>query len=195
LCTNQLYMSDSFFIDVKVKPYVRQYLINNCGHPVDLSLLPKINDLFKKLIRRPLLRFESLPMPPDECYVRIVISQDMFYRHGWEMTRSGMMQFNAEIEHDLKFIMRTYITNRASLGYPVAKCIRNFQERFNLQEEVWSFDAIKKDLDRNTESKKSDDVENFLRQMDKKLHQVFLENLSGTGTISKKYKNELCKVE
>lgn len=188
-------MSNQFHIDVKVKPYVRQYLINNCGNPADLTLLPKVNEIFKKLIRKPLLRFESLPLPADECYVRIVFSSDMFYRYGWEMTRSGMLQFNNEIERDIKFIMRTYIAQRAALGFTIAKCIRDFQDRFNFPEEVWSFDAIKKDMDRNTDSKRSDDVDNFIKQMDATLHRVFMKNLSCLGTISKKHRNELIKID
>jgi len=187
-------MADKFFIDVKVKPYVRQYLINNCGNPVDLTHLHKFNELFKKLLRKPLLRFESLPLPSDDCYVRIVISQDIFYRYGWEMTRTSMMQFNGEIELEIKFIMRTWIANRAGLGFSLVHCIHDFQERFNFNEDVWSYETIKKDLTRNTSSKRSDDVDNFLRSMDMKMHKLFVENLSVLGTISKRYKNELSKI-
>lgn len=185
---------NDFDIQVAVKPYVRQYLINNCGNPVDLSHLPRVQDLFRKLLRRPLLRFESLPMPVDSCYVRIVFSKDTFYRYGWEMTRTNMLRFNRVLEQDLKFVMRTYIGSRAALGFTIAQCIRDFQDRFNFPEEIWSYEAIKKDIMRNTEEKRRNDVINFLEEMDQKIHRIFLENLSGTGTISKRYKNELQKI-
>jgi len=187
-------MTDLFDIEILVKPYVRQYLINNCGNPADLSHLPKFQELFRKLVRKPMLRFESLPMPVDSCYVRIVFSKDTFYRYGWEMTRTNMMRFNREIESDLKFVMRTYISSRAALGYTIAQCIRDFQDRFNFPEEVWSYEAIKKDIMRNTDGKRGNDVSNFLNDMDKKIHQIFLENLSSTGTISKRYRNELQEI-
>jgi hypothetical protein len=188
-------MSDNFEVELRVKPYVRQYLINNCGSPVELSHLPKFRMLFRRLITKPLFRFESLASAKDYCYVRVKISSDTFYRHGWEMTETSMRYFNAEVERELKFLMRTWIGNRAGLGYPVAQCIRDFQDRFKMPEEVWSFDAIKKDLDRNTETKKDRDVETFLEEIDRKMQSIFLENLSAIGTISNKYKNELSEIK
>lgn len=187
-------MADKFYVDIKVKPYVKQYLINNCGNPVDLTHLPKFNELYKKLVTRPLLRFESLNIPSSECYVRISISHDTFYRYGWQMSRTGQMLFNGSIERELKFFMRTYIASRAALGHSVSQCIRDFQTRFNMPEEVWNFDAIKKDIDRNTEAKKSNDVETFLNELDTKIQRIFLENLSAVGTISNKYKHELSQI-
>lgn len=187
-------MAETYSIDVIVKPYVRRYLINNCGNPVDLSRLPRFQFLFRRLLRKPLFRFESLKMPSNSSYVRILISNDTFYRYGWEMTLTNMMTFNSEIEREIKFIMRTHITYRTAMGYSVAKCIRDFQRWFDMPEDVWSYEAIKKDLFRNTESKRNKDVETFLDQMDQKFQKIFLENLSSLGTISKKYKNEISQV-
>jgi hypothetical protein len=185
---------ENYYVDVKVKPYVKQYLINNCGNPVNLSHLPKFDLLFKRLIRKPLLRFESLPCSSDNCYVRVIITSDTFYRYGWEITRTNALMFNAEIEREMKFLMRTFITTRASLGYSIAQSIRDFQTKFNMPETIWSFDAIKKDIDRHTESKRNPDIESFLNEINKKMYKIFLENLSTIGTISKKYKNELSEV-
>lgn len=184
---------NTYTIDVRVKPYVRQYLINNCGSPVDLSHLPKLKRAFQKLITRPLLRFESLPIPAGECYVSIVISEDTFYRHGWEISRTGMMDFNSAVEQEIKFVMRNYVAS-FSVFKPIATCIRMFQDKFNFPEEVWTFDAIKKDIDRNTEVKRSPEIETFVRMMNVRLNKLFVDNLSAAGTISKKYKNELSKI-
>lgn len=187
-------MTDSFFTDVKVKPYVKQYLVNNCGNPVDLTFLPRFNSLLKQNLMKPMFKGESLPMRQDECYVRIQLSKDTFYRYGWELTKSSQQHFNARIEEELKSLARNYIAMRSGWGFSVASSIRKFQDVFNFPEEVWSYDAIKKDLDRNSEAKKDSSVENFLRSMDKKIHNIFLENMSETGTISKRYKNELHKI-
>jgi hypothetical protein len=187
-------MPDTPTINILVKPYVKRYLINNCGNPADLSKLPKVQSLFKRLLRKPLFRFESLKIPDHACYVSIQISNDTFSRYGWEMTRTGMMQFNSEIEAMIKFIMRTYITHRAALGYTVAKCVRDFQTWFDMPEDVWSWDAIYKDLYRHTDITKDREIESFLKQMDKKLNKLFVENLSALGTISKQYKHELSKI-
>jgi hypothetical protein len=182
-----------YTVDVRVKPYVKQYLINNCGNPVDLSKMPKLNNLFRRLIYKPVLRFESLPLPNSDCYVSIIISQDLFYRNGWEMTRNNQMLFNSEVENEIKFIMRNYVATFSTF-YNIATCIRMFQDRFKLPEDMWGYDAIKKDLDRNSEVKKSKEIEEFVRKMDRSLHKLFVENLSTVGTISNKMKNELNQV-
>lgn len=187
-------MAETYNVDVIVKPYVARYLVNNCGNPVDLSKLPKINSLLKNILRKPLFRNESLKMPSNSSYVRIQISQDTFYRYGWDLSRTDMMFFNSEIEKEIKFIMRYYVSMRAALGYTVARCIRDFQEWFNMPEDVWSFDAIKKDIDRNTSARRDNDVEMFLEALDKKMNKLFLENLSVNGTISKQLKHELSQV-
>lgn len=187
-------MADTYIVEVIVKPYVARYLVNNCGNPIDLARIPKINSLFKSILRKTLLRHESLKMPDNSSYVRIQISQDTFYRYGWELSRTDMMYFNSEIEREIKFIMRNYISMRAALGYSVASCIRDFQEWFNMPEDVWSYDAIKKDFDRHSRTRRNKDVETFLKSLDKKMNNLFVENLSSLGTISKNFKNELSKV-
>jgi len=180
-------------IDVRVKPYVRQYLINNCGNPVDLNHMPKFKSLFKRLLHNSCLRFESLQPPQNECYVSIIVSNDSFYRYGWEMSKANMMIFNAEVENDIKFVMRNFISTYSTF-YSIATCIRMFQDRFNFPEDVWKYDAIDKDIERNSTVKKSKMVQEFIDSFDKRLMKVFVENLSTVGTLSKKYKNELSEI-
>ena len=187
-------MTDIYTVNVIVKPYVARYLVNNCGDPVDLSKLPKLNNLFRSILRKSLMRHESLKIPDRSSYVSIIISKDTFYRYGWDLTRTDMMYFNAQIEKEIKFIMRNYVSMRAALGFPVAKCIRDFQCLFNMPEDVWSFDAIKKDIDRHTATKKDKDVENFIESISRKMNRVFVENLSNLGTVSNKFKNELSEI-
>lgn len=185
--------SNTHTIDIKVKPYVRQYLINNCGNPVDLTYLPKFKKLFSRLLYKPLFPNPSLPLTDGECYVRIIISDDTFGRFGFDMETKNMRYFNTEIEKDIKFIMRNYIATFA-VFYNIATCIRKFQERFNFPEDVWGYDAIKKDIDRKTEVKRSKEVLAFVNMMDNNLHQLFMDNLSAVGTISKKLKHELSEI-
>lgn len=182
----------NYTIKVKVKPYVKQYLINNCGNPVDLTHLPKLKRIFTRLIQKPLFH-ETLDLSDGDCCVNILISEDTFTRHGWELDRKAMMYFNSEVANDLKFVMRNYISAYSAF-YPITTSIKMFQERFNFPEEVWAFDTIKKDIDRNTEVKRSEDVMAFVKMMDRKINKLFVDNLSEVGTISKQYRNELSKI-
>lgn len=183
----------TYTVDVKVKPYVRQYLINNCGNPVDLTYLPKFKKLFIRLLTKSLFPMQSLPLTGGECYVRIMISEDTFNRNGFDIDEKSMRYFNADVEKDIKFIMRNYIAT-FSVFYNISTCIRLFQERFKFSEDVWGYDAIKKDIDRKTEVKRDKEVLAFVRMMDKKIHTVFVDNLSTVGTISKQMKHELNQI-
>lgn len=186
-------MTEIFHIDIAVKPYVRQYIINNCGEPADLREIPMLNDLFWQLIRKPLLRFESLSRPANDIYIRIIIPEDKFYRYGWEMSNTGLMKFNRTAESMIKFFMRSYIGMRTKLGFTLSDSIRKFQDEWNFPEDVWTYEAIKKDLSRHTNYKREDKVSKMIDQIDNEIKNVLLENLSNLGTISNTYINELTK--
>ena len=43
-----------FVVIIPVKPYVKRYLVNQCGSdPINLSQLPKFNDLLIHLLTKP----------------------------------------------------------------------------------------------------------------------------------------------
>ncbi len=186
-------MPEIFTVDLKVRPYVRQYIINNCGDPADLRHLPLLDNLFWQLIRKPLLRFESLPRPSSDTYISIAIPEDKFYRYGWEMSNTGLMKFNRTAEGMIKFFMRSYVGMRTKLGFTIAYSIRKFQQEWNFPEDVWSYEAIKKDLFRYTDYKRDDKVNKLINEIDNEIRNVLLENLYDLGTISNIYKNELTK--
>ncbi len=187
-------MPEIYTVNIRVKSYVKQYLINNCGNPCDLTLLPDINKVFLQYLTKPLFSRESLPVSSYNEDICITISDWVFYRYGWEVTKSGQQDFNVRMEKRLKFIMRNWIAHRTAIGFTIADAIRTFQEKFNFPEDVWSYEAIKKDLQRNTDCERSKSVENFLKELDLEMQQKFVNNLSDTGTISLKWKNELSKI-
>jgi predicted RNase H-like nuclease (RuvC/YqgF family) len=67
--------------------------------------------------------------------------------------------------------MRNFIGLKTILGYSVAEAIRQFQEKKNYPEDIWSYEAIKKDIDRNTTIKRCNDVDDFLELMDREIKQ------------------------
>jgi hypothetical protein len=77
--------------------------------------------------------------------------------------------------------MRTYIGVNISLGVPINKSILKFQNRFVFDEEVWHYEAIKKDIYRNGKV----DLIDFNNEIFKKIEKIVLRNLYDKGTLSK----------
>ena len=87
------------------------------------------------------------------------------------------------MESMIKFNARAYIGINHQLGTPVAKCIRNFQDNFNLPEDVMKYDAIKKDWDRHGSSFKG----TFFVDLRDKTLKILMDNLSTLGTVSQNF--------
>ena len=77
-------------------------------------------------------------------------------------------------------MMRTYIGVNISLGVPINKSILKFQNRFVFDEEVWRYEAIKKDIYRNGKVELID----FNNEIFKKIEKIVLRNLYDLGTLS-----------
>ena len=165
---------EEFYIDIKVKPYVKQYLINCWGDPVAIHKSDRYFNLLKIYLKRPRKNYKPVIHSPGTCLVRVRISEDIFYRNGFVMTLNQMSWFSKYIEQDLKFHMRMFVDTRALIGCTVADSIRQFQDSYNLTEEVWSFESIKKDIDRHTNIKRENIVNDFF----KKFGDQLVENLN-----------------
>ena len=87
--------------------------------------------------------------PPD-VPVEFVLSDHDFYNYGWEMHPLHVRALNTTFEQSAKLFMRTCITIDTLMSGSLAASIRRFQDRYNYPEDVWSFQSIKKDIDRNT---------------------------------------------
>jgi len=183
-----------FTVDIAVKRYVKRYLELNCGMPADLSHLPKINDFFLNKLKHPSRQREGCASQcaaslSEDDFIQIKISEDVFYRHGWEMTKTNQRQFNMMVEREIKFLWRNFIATNTSIGVPVARCIREFQYQFNLGEDFLKYDTIKKDYDRNGKVIKGVVILSFRSE----INRILLDGMADLGTISKSYKNECNK--
>lgn len=174
-------MNEAFTVDVWVKPYVKKYLENNFGSPVDLRTKEgnMFYDLLQLSLQRPLHAFKRRNQPNTflTAETRIVIDEDTFHRYGFDMNKKNMMRFNAFIEKHIKLQARIYIGFNRSLGVPVSVSIPKFQETFGFTEDDFPYDTIKKDFDRNG------DFINFdmLTQFKENLSTMLLEQLSKIG--------------
>lgn len=178
---------DRFTIEVPCKRYVKTYIENNCGSPANLHLWPELRGEFRRCLKNKPWRRERDPVAKYPDTVTIIIPHDDFYRLGWELNTENILNFNRFAEVRIKMMMRQYIVVNNALGIPIAECIRNFQELFSFPESVWSYDAIKKDFDRNGQRVSFKPI----REMRSAIKNIFLANLSELGTISTKLKKEL----
>lgn len=139
-------------LEVPVKPYIKKYLEKNFGNPVNFSGVRGINDFFCLLLDKPTKRYDkrsTLKIYDD--VVTVVITRDIFYRYGWNMTPTMVISFNSLFEFLIKTRSRDIISVRKKdANMKVAPSIRQLQLDFDFTEDDFSFDAIKKDLQRHT---------------------------------------------
>ncbi len=176
-----------FTIKIPCKKYVKAYLENNCGCPADLKHLPDLREELRRCLSRKPEHIECKNVADYEDTVTVVISDDMFYRYGWEMNKENILDFNRKVESKVKFLMRQYVSLNYSLGVPVTDCIRNFQNEYGISEMHWPYQSIRKDFYRHGVRRIK-----TLSQVKTEINKIFLENLSQLGTISRKLKKEMC---
>ena len=142
------------FLNIPAKPYVKHYLELAYGTPVDLTGNPRLNTFIRRSLRKPSSRYDNRysKMFSKNYYattVDIVISDDDFYRYGWEITRTDTVSFNREVEEVVKFFMRTSVAMYENFMQQ-KDAIRTFQEKFGFNDDIWSFEAIRKDFYRSS---------------------------------------------
>ena len=144
--------SQKFTISIQVKPYVKRFLQINYGTPVDFSEDPVCNRFFQQLLKKPnTLRDNAYPdnLANYSETVEVIISEHDFYHYGWELTKTNTIAFGKFFEDKVKMMMRTIVGITNGLGVPINKSIERFQTRFKFDEDVWRYEAIKKDFYRN----------------------------------------------
>lgn len=180
----------NFTITVPVKPYVKRFLENNYGSPVNFRNHPREKDFFIRMLHRPAKEYETrynLVMTKFSTSVSVEISENCFYRHGWEISRTDTVAFGKYFERNAKMIMRTMVGTYISFGMPISEAILTFQEHFNLQEEYWTFDSIKRDFFRYKILNEIDFKEYAFQHLEK----LVILNMSGAGILSKSSVNKI----
>lgn len=191
-------MKSGKYIMIPCKPYVKQFLIQNFGYPVNLyTVANPYTYLFRTYLHLPddpegkaQLKRGKRPKPkvkPSftnselDVPVEFVISVHDFYRYGWEMEPIHVTALNTIFEQAAKLFMRTSITIDTAISGSQATSIRRFQDRYGYPDEIWNFQSIKKDLDRNTVRQEI----GFDTEIYDKIQKILMHNLYKLGTLSK----------
>lgn len=173
-------------ITIPSKYYIKVYLENNCGIPVDLSVFPDFHEKFRNSLDKISGPVKIMGKIYDPETVTIIIPSDWFYRYGYHMSIGRVRELNNMVEMRLKYTMRQYITLNVNHGQSVTFSIKAFQDEYCLPETVWPFQSIVKDYARHCLKIKLK-PKKLLRV---ELNNLLLENLSEVGTIPDNFKNE-----
>jgi hypothetical protein len=172
-----------FTIQIPVKSYVEKFLEISYGNPVNFSPHMEENAFFNNLLKKPNHRWDYQIKDNSVRYqetINIIISEDVFYRHGWELTKTNVLKFGKFFETRIKLFMRIWVGVETSIGQPLFQSIRNFQEQYDFEEDDWKYEAIKKDFYRNAPKQSID----FHKEISTKIHKLILDNLYESGTIT-----------
>ena len=173
-----------FLVFIPVKPYVKRYLEINYGNPVNFRDDPKHQAFLVSLLQKPNKRRENMydcDMVKLTEEVEVKISRDDFMRHGFELSKTSIVAFGKYFEDIAKFKARNYIELKR--GFKQLKdSITDFQQLFGMEEEYWSFESIRKDIDRNG----SKSVNDFTQNMNQFVNKMYLDHLLKAKMITGK---------
>ena len=148
-----------FNVSVPCKRYVKRFIENNYGSPVNFSKHPRENEMFRRMLIKPCYENDckyTTELLRQTEIVEIVISDHDFYRYGWELTKTDIVSFGKHFENRAKLLMRTVVGVYINHGMPVSVAIARFQTQFHLEEDYWPFETIQKDFYRLRRSKDID---------------------------------------
>lgn len=144
-----------YTILIPCKPYVKRFLYNIFGKPADLSANKFIYKYFVSLLDRQVHRnnkrahFKQFGKMIYSEEVEIQFNEEIFERYGYDMNRTAVIDFNLFLEDYIKTISRMYILVSHEYCPELSKLIREFQDRAKFSEDDFSFETIKKDIQRN----------------------------------------------
>lgn len=171
-----------FTVELPCKPYVKRFLQINCGEPANLSAHKLLQADFRKALktkcRKDEARYGKLSFGKYSEVIEIQISDDDFYRHGWELTLTDTISFGKSVERHAKLMMYTFVGGY-SMVMELQSAILRFQEESGFYEDIWKFESISKDFQRN-----QPDRVNISKEIIQQIKNISLGKLSKLGTIS-----------
>lgn len=182
-------MDSRFTVTLYCKPYVKQWLEKNYLNPVNLTLSTELASKFREQLKKPNHKYDNRPdLENSTLYsasVEITISEHDFYHYGWTLTRAGHVKFGKAVEKILKLQVRSAINAHMIIHGRINKAILFVQNHFDLPEDVFSYESMKKDFFRNGSANRFDFAEHLTQEMQNHLLRLLYEN----GTISIHYYN------
>lgn len=170
---------------ISVKPHIKQFLVTQCGYPIDLKQMPELWDFFKKCLVKPTFHQDSKSIGDYSEEIMITISDDLFYRHGWYLSKTDTVKFNKKVDNFIKLLSRQYISIHVAFGTKQTTAARNFLDVFDFGSTL-DPDSMAKDYYRNgPKISKNSIYDKFIQEIESNL----LVNLSAVGMVSQHFIN------
>lgn len=185
-------MPEKFVVTIPVKPYVKRFVELNYGLPADFTKHPDIQKEVIRCLKKPRTRkdmqYESQQLCTYTETLEIAISQDYFYRYGWEFSKTDTVTFGKIFESTIKCKMHNVVSIYRGIGLSIKESIQKFQEHYSMEEEYWSYESIKKEYYRR---RPKNEIDFFIDIIDK-IDNLFMELLSRKkdNSTSKKIHHE-----
>ena len=176
-------MKSDFSLQIPCKPYVRHYLVQNFGHPVNLyqgdnPFLPLLKLLLNSQ-KRDKYPARKLSAQIYSQSVSILLSEDDFLRVGFDLSRIGAIVFNKEVERSFKHMMHVIVAINFTFYGNLETAIDRFTLDFDIPEDTWPHESIRKDFMRHAAVHRF----NFKNTISENLTKIFLTQLSEIGTV------------
>jgi hypothetical protein len=178
-----------YTVTLPVKPYVKRFLEINYGDPVELKCDQKLYNYLRRCLIKPRTTYDNTRYSKFSMFytdnVNIVISEDDFYRYGWELSKTDIVAFGREIEANAKFFMKNIVSFYCS-HMDFSRAVKLFQDKYGFTEDIWQYDSIVKEFQRNGLKFKID----FTIEITEKIEKIILLNLSEKRTLSTQMVNK-----
>lgn len=163
-----------FIINIPCKPYVKRYLElkfgTTGGKTIDISdkaLYTELRSKLKKKSYRHEKTYNKLVLKRYSDEIAVTISQDDFYRYGWELSKTDIVHLNRIFEGRAKLLMYSFVGIHCATGISLSESIELFQEKYGFTEDIWPKESIYKDCQRNLDIEKNYIIKNISGLIDK----------------------------
>lgn len=141
----ELIMAKPIGIEIRTKPYIKAFLINQFGEKPIMNNGSHIGSKFCGLLshreddtgEKPNLRFKD--------QVKLYVSYHTFSHAGFIMDYNNQRNFNLYVEHLIKIRFRFYMDFKIELDPSFMNNLPYVREQLGIDMDAWDSDSIKKD--------------------------------------------------
>lgn len=137
-------------VEIPVKPYIRRWIELQIGKPAKLSRDNNIGKYLYQLMEDPVDRRE-IDFPSYQEMIEIKITEEVFLRKGYYLTRTNIIAFNSFVEEHIKTTVFNYIDALIDGSGKIKKkdAIEKALLKFGFDEWSWPYQSVKKAYDRH----------------------------------------------
>lgn len=162
-------MSEKFVVTIPVKPYVKRFIELKYGFPADFSRDEEVKLLIRRCLKKPDTRYDrkyEYELCTHTESLDILISQDEFYKHGWEFSKTDIVMFGKRFEVPIKKKMRGIVCFYVGMGLNIKDSILKYQKKYQMEEEFWPYESIRKEYFRKRPTERIDFFDEIIDKID-----------------------------